>query len=67
MEEGAGAGSGDTGVSKTLPLTKGEFFHLTVPVAGFSMMTTSWCCDECDVSLETEFEHRQGVAVSPGF
>jgi hypothetical protein len=36
-------------------------------VARFSMMTTSWCCDECDVSNETELEHRHGAAASPGF
>jgi hypothetical protein len=34
MEEGAGAGSGDTGVSKTLPLTKGEFFPPDRPDGG---------------------------------
>jgi len=36
-------------------------------VARLSMMTTSWCCDKCDVSLETEQEHRQGATMSARF
>jgi hypothetical protein len=37
------------------------------PVARLSMMTTSWCCARCDVSLETEQEHRQGAVASARF